>query len=151
MQTKTVKKQKVRNGKMDKEIKFRGKRVDNGEWAYGWLVDVSCANANKPAMRIVKQLSTGLVYLPVLPETVGQYINAKICQGDILKAKYEDLLGIEREIIGVVEIGEFEVMLDIPNYGITIPLRCLFTDELEDYEILGNETDNPELLERESK
>ncbi len=78
---------------------------------------------------------------------VMQYINAKICQDDVIKTKYEDLLSIEREIVGVVEIGEFEVMLDFPNDGIAIPMRCLFTDELEDYEILGNIHENPNLLE----
>jgi len=26
---------------MDREIKFRGKRIDNGEWVYGGLVIIS--------------------------------------------------------------------------------------------------------------
>ncbi len=62
------------------EIKFRGKRKDNGEWVYGNYVRLEKDD------KIIHYILTGkteLVYgmetfekFEVIPETVGQFINA---------------------------------------------------------------------------
>lgn len=69
---------------MNKEILFRGKRIDNGEW-----IESSS----------IMQLADGTVNLgswiinPVIPETVGQFTgeidrdNKKIFEGDILSVE----------------------------------------------------------------
>ena len=57
--------------------KYRGVRIDNGELAYGWLVDVAALDSHCSALRIVQQLKDGLMYVPVIPETVGEYTGIK--------------------------------------------------------------------------
>ena len=65
---------------MNREIKFRGKRIDNGEWVYGYYIVAGG----------IPFISTFGVREPiaVIPETVGQYTGLKdkngveICEGD---------------------------------------------------------------------
>ena len=71
---------------MNREILFRGKRVDSSEWFEGsyWL--------SRSAVRETTYITDGYGNLfCVIPETVGQYTglndknNVKIFEGDILK------------------------------------------------------------------
>jgi hypothetical protein len=62
------------------EILFRGKRVDTGEWVYGYLIHDSICSTTIPYIGYLscEQANTedGDV-VPVIPETVGQYTMLK--------------------------------------------------------------------------
>ena len=121
-----------------REILFRGKRVDSGEWNEGNLV------------RRAKELlivTLGFICGEVIPETVGQYTGLrdkngnKIFEGDILRFPYPST----QNIYSVMWSGCSFVRKDPDGYYLS--LNALNCDE---YEVIGNIHDNPELLEGEN-
>lgn len=78
-----------------REILFRGKRVDNGEWAYGWFYSVKNAFNEKHILKIIIDVHGNETF--VNPETVGQYTGltdkngTKIFENDILVGHLDDL------------------------------------------------------------
>ena len=141
---------------MDREMLFRGKRLDDGEWVYGYL--------SKWPTRGWKNLSTIIVpedglhdgmaeQVEVDLNTIGQYVGLtdkngqKVFEGDIL-AFYSDYH--EKEIVdGVVKYGEFNCTCCDGVYGWYIDggdIRKLGDTNTRLY-VVGNIHDNPELLE----
>lgn len=129
-----------------REILFRGKRIDNGEWVEGCLLKVSLNG--KTAHLIfgdnfifinndVKALSHALID----PTTVGQYTGLKdkngkrIFEGDVVRFGNR---------IGYVTYGDgcfcihYAKSINCPAIDIVM---CEF-----DVEVIGNIHDNPELL-----
>ena len=130
-----------------REILFRGKRLDNGDWVYGYYVHigpVSCQRAY-----IIPEYASSLYVNEVDPSTVGQYTSLKdkngkrIFDGDIAKV----LQGKDKDIAYVgFENGAFMLY---PKTG-NIYERTLWEYWYNDWdvEVIGNITDNPELLEK---
>ena len=129
-----------------REILFRGKRLDNGAWETGSLVIVrmDCHDAQY----YIADKMTGY-HTPVDPSTVGQYTGLKdkngkrIFEGDVAKV----LQGKDKDIAYVgFENGAFMLY---PKTG-NIYERTLWEYWYNDWdvEIIGNITDNPELLEK---
>ena len=121
--------------------------MDNGDWVYGYYVHigpVSCQRAY-----IIPEYASALYVNEVYPSTVGQYtgLNDKhgkrIFEGDIAKV----LQGKDKDIAYVgFENGAFMLY---PKTG-NIYERTLWSYWYNDWdvEVIGNITDNQELLEK---
>lgn len=124
-----------------REILFRGKRIDNGEWICGDYV------SENPVGLIRVKKDNNSAYFGVFPESVGQYIGKRdengkrIFEGDILSWNDGNLE--EDEILVIffdVEEGQYKSRaITSKNYEDTV-----FVDYAT---IIGNIIDNPELLE----
>ena len=141
-------------------IKFRGQRIDNGEWVYGFLYQlplptgVGCMilttdnthedNSIEPEYHLAFTLWVDL--FPVKPETVGQYTEQKdknsreIYDGDILR----DIDGLKRvgnewiDNVHIIPVEYKEARFNISSLS-----------KVTEYtEVIGNIYDNPELLNK---
>lgn len=130
---------------MKREIKFRGKRLDNGKWVYGdFRSEENCIAV--PCY--IRHFGIGYDVYPVDPDTVGQYTGLKdkngreIYEGDIISAR-----GI---ILTVKYIGGVFFACNVDSNIDKYPLYILCEWENESgCEIIGNIHDNPELLKTE--
>lgn len=133
---------------MDREILFRGKRTDNGEWVEGDLLHGYCAEKSTDIASIDISCT-----VEVIPETVGQYTGLtdkngkKIFEGDILKTP--EFIGkvVYNNVIAafIVEINDSTETCyhwSPLNEG-DIERR----PQLQYTEVIGNIHDNSELLE----
>ena len=141
-----------------REILFRGKRLDNGEWVEGYLykriVHLSGFHQNVVVDAIEVsdgENPLGISYYTIFPETVGQYTGMtdkngrKIFEGDILKLDY---IGPGRGVQGVAEVvfkyGKF--CMPWGHRKELVPLDGFANTTME---IIGNIHDNPDLLKGE--
>ena len=115
-----------------REILFRGKRIDSGEWVYG--------NMYKIAIDLNPFILTGGkrgCSYQVDGETVGQYTGLKDKNGNNI---FEgDILALRNGIPCVVRFENGAFVLE----NTSIPMR--FANK---FEVIGNVHDNPELLEK---
>ena len=148
-----------------REILFRGKRMNNGEWAEGYLYEHEPALVGIVSENDVPESSkwfiarTGFAdwnmprpveFVEVDPSTVCQYTGLKdkhgkqIWEGDVLRSRYDDLYP-DDESIEVVKwfrngwhIQQGEYTPDAMDGDGVMPYS----------EVIGNVHDNPELLEK---
>ena len=130
---------------MKREILFRGKRVCDGHFVNGSLVEVNGeCDSNESVPHIVISYGPDTFdWFEVDPETVGQYTGIddregeKIFEGDIFK------IGAENNIYTVrFDYGCFLAYEDDVQVGILAELSTMFIKKI------GNIYDNPELLNR---
>lgn len=125
-----------------REIEFRAKRIDNGEWVYGSLVvetypDFCCYYIRT---KDEEDWTSRYMDVPVDKETVGQYTGLedkngkKIFEGDIVSSN--------RSGGRVVEYND--------EYGIWEPFgdNDLWSFEPFNMEVVGTIYDNPELIKK---
>ena len=124
-----------------REIKFRGKRLDNGEWVYGDL------HIRTPSPHIHSEIDYGKVNID--PHTVGQFTglhdkNGKeIYEGDVI-TQYLVLPNYRNARRGQVLFDKLWCFVLLSKGR----LYHLFGDGLTQ-EVQGNIHDNPELLKTE--
>ena len=115
---------------MKREIKFRGKRIDNGEWVYGYLW------LNRRGQHFIDD-ANGKGY-EVDPETVGQLTGLKDKNG--LKEIYEgDIVSAYNgRIKGPVIFDSRGLAFGIPKGPNEIYQFSLNFLESKDIEVVGN-------------
>ena len=149
-----------------REILFRGKRADNGEWVYGayqppvewggrkWDVSIACVTEHG-----------WLDDIPVIPETVGQFTGLtdkngeKIFEGDLLDGfeypfyrSEDNAHNYFGEIVWFDKAGAFGLVTHkypTSNVRGISAGNCDYIEEFDlgEWEIIGNIHDNPKLLE----
>ena len=134
-----------------REILFRGKRTDNGEWIEGFYYQ-----RQNPLTINGLPIYHGIAdFAPfgaeVIPETVGQYTGLsdrngiKIFEGDIVSFERVNALGYITARIGEVK------------YYDKLPIFYIFATtgdawdwcDCENIKVIGNIHDNPDLLTQE--
>lgn len=127
-----------------REILFRGKRIDNGEWVegnygeyYNGEKKVSCISIPS------KETISGSLCYDIIPETVGQFTGIKdkkervVFEHDIVKA-YDPL--DEISFIGVVKYFDGSFYICDTDF-------CSYYRWMDyEIEVIGNIYDNPELM-----
>lgn len=126
-----------------REIKFRGKRLDNGEWVVGSYIEAE--NRDRSIAHQIIPYKAGLVVREVDPATVGQFTGLKDKNG---KEIYEgDILTDEFESIGVVEWRDGAFVVNFADIDFFQIADCF--DDFYQMWSIGNIHDNPELLKTE--
>lgn len=131
-----------------REILFRAKRIDNGEWVEGYYLKTTLGKDIEPSdvifvpFKINRSGQWG--WIKVLPETLCQFTGMvdkngrRIWENDIIKHEISDTIGVvkwyQEDYVGWcvddIVIGEQQ-----------------FTDEMwNECEVIGNVFGNPELM-----
>lgn len=143
-----------------REILFRGKRSDNGEWVEGCGIIatenwVSIFTVNDD----IDENSSEVNEIEVLPETVGQYTGLtdkngkRIFEGDIVKTHYANAKKsdfVETVVFHNGKFCAFRSNNDCKQWTMLYDgVKHLAIDKsvyMDSVEIIGNIHDNPELL-----
>jgi uncharacterized phage protein (TIGR01671 family) len=112
---------------------FRGKRIENGEWVYGFYAMQSFGNGYSPA--IIQFCGYSTMPVKIIPETIGQWTGlvdkngVKIFEGDILNTND----AITLVVWHITYFSGIQFVKGKYNQTQT--------------EVIGNCIDNPEILE----
>lgn len=131
-----------------REILFRGKRIDNGEWVEGNLFVPDKVDFRKPPTEILMGTNIARISYEVDPETVGQYTGLKdkngkrVFEGDICqheKTGRTISVSWHGTMAGYVWSKRIEDS-HLFDFGELFRVH-------DKYAVIGNIHDNPELLE----
>lgn len=127
-----------------RQIKFRGKRLDNGKWIIGYYLEMELCDG---CGRYSYIKADGYEPIKVDPNTIGQYTGLKdkngkeIYEGDILRSEngYAEPIGWSQDNAGfaTMDFANGEYIYEIDQF-LASPKT-----------ISGTIHDNPELLEGE--
>ena len=146
-----------------REILFKAKRIDNGEWVEGHLFDNGFDGEEKKYFiggLIIEEYKgtacdkwniTGISFTEVDPETLCQFTGLcdksgnKIWENDILMAHLDESYPEN----ATYETVEWDVAGFVTHEANSIDRQYLDEFDLEHYEVVGNIFDNKELLQEE--
>lgn len=135
---------------MNRTINFRGKRIDTGEWVYGYYAYHKDYGKGRDTHRIYEVYAESdpevffTNYHEVAPDTVGQYTGLKdrngqdVYEGDLLRTPEDNVMIAEWVGSGIVTrclTPTYDGMMNTNRYAFPVS------------EKIGNIHDNPELLE----
>ena len=143
---------------MNREILFKAKRIDNGEWVEGQYAYITnpLAEDGKPIKHLICN-GTNIFNDLIDPDTLCQNTGLtdkngkKIWENDIVKC-LKRTEGYELyQVVWRNEFADFGVEPIKPKYGAKYPIGLSDGVTLcgHDYRAFGNIFDNPELLEVE--
>lgn len=149
---------KIEGKRQMRTIKFRGKRLDNGEWVYGHYADYIHPYCGLPSPSIIYPLpDCGNMIIAVDPSTVGQFTGlmdrhgAEIYEGDIItvNGRYPRVVLWDKMSWALMPCEHYHDehfwVMNLQHPGIDWWEK--FADKME---VVGNIHDNPELLNTES-
>lgn len=108
-----------------REIRFRAKRLYDNKWVYG-----SYVKERGNAASIIDEETA--IWHEVHPETVGQYADNGLCEGDLIRC------GHTYKTYGVVWHDNGLIGRDISNHSNFIGLNHYYSD----IKVIGNIHDN---------
>ncbi len=145
---------------MKRQIKFRGKRLDNGERIFGDLIENQGRYfiyhaTSETTLEDNDDNKITVIAVEIAPETVGQFTglcdknDKEIYEGDIVH--YQDSMGYS--FVSPIEFREgkfcmktkYSNCITFSNKGRYNDGKCSFEYNIE-HEVLGNIHDNPDLL-----
>lgn len=136
---------------MNRTIKFRGKRLDNGEWVYGYFYTIQ-----EIEHYILQPCALGVLHTEVIPETIGQFTglldkNGKeIYEGDIISVngKYPKLVKYidDYACFCLANITDLNKKWISPWQQVS---SSWWNDFKREIRVIGNIYDNPDLIKEE--
>lgn len=137
---------------MNREVLYRGKRIDNGNWVEGFIIKIHREERifilpkeliKKGTLTMRGELPPNFLAIEVIPDSVSECLNLtakhdiKIFEGDILVGR----MSSEKYTV-VWEDCQFKIK---DRYGNIYVPKQEFLTHIE-IEVIGNKWDNPELL-----
>ncbi len=157
---------------MNREILFKAKRIDNGEWVEGYYQKRFDLDGSEQHLIFWSKSYTVWEYAEIDPDTLCQYTGLtdkdgkKIWENDILRGHGNDddlakvVFGefnvidvethekVDRVIGWHTKVIETDVLSKCEPFCLPMPLTDFYIKRCE-YEVVKNAFDNPELLEVE--
>ena len=119
---------------------YRGKRIDNGEWIYGYHV-VTPKGEHRIYWQPFQE-ATSNTYHEVIPKSVGQATGLKDKKGH--EGYHKDIASSGKKLY-IIEWQQEEARYWLAPTGKNTG-TWKFMDELNHMEIIGNTTDNKNLM-----
>ena len=133
-----------------REILFKGKRIDNGEWVVGQYVNTCYPGNGKETGHFIVVYPNE--YHEIYTSTLCQFTGLcdkngkKIWENDILMAHLDESYPEDT----AYEAIQWGMAGWVTREAGSIDRRYLDKFDLEHYEVVGNIFDNPDLLQEES-
>lgn len=149
-----------------REILFKAKRIDNGEWVEGyftkakWYLDESEIFAILPTDLCIYPHFEFSEWIEIDENTICQYTGLtdkngnKIWENDVVKKHFYtdyNACANSEEYMGAVKFKYCAWVIDTVRgiYLCTLPIfeSMAYSEDVKHFEVIGNIFDNPELLE----